>query len=216
MKKSLNKICILCEQEKPETEEFFNFRKDSGKYRNDCIICHNKHQVEYYNQNKEKITKYQKEYKEKCPWKIIWHNIHNRCVNPNHISYKYYGGKGIKNHLSLENIKFLWYRDKAYLMKQPSIDRKNSNQHYEFSNCRFIELKKNIIKSNKESNIKSVLQFDLNGVFIKEWKSATEASKKLKLFQGNISSCCLNKVNSCGGFIWKFKNIRAKYKTTKV
>ena len=60
------------------------------------------------------------------------------------------------------------------------------------------------------------LQFDLNGNFIREWKSATKASKKLKLFQGNISACCLNKVHTCGGFKWTFKNIRYKYKTTKV
>lgn len=52
---------------------------------------------------------------------------------------------------------------------------------------------------------KKILQYDLNGVFIKEWKSTKEASIVLGLNRHNISGCLNNKFNQASGFIWKFK-----------
>ena len=63
------KKCIKCNEEKPETEEYFYFRKDSQKYRNKCKVCDKIAQKEnrvlkeeqysikmktYYKNNKEK------------------------------------------------------------------------------------------------------------------------------------------------------------------
>ncbi len=50
---------------------------------------------------------------------------------------------------------------------------------------------------------KPILQYDMSGNFIKEWKSIKDAEKTLKL--STISSCCHNKLISVGNFIWKFK-----------
>ena len=50
---------------------------------------------------------------------------------------------------------------------------------------------------------KRVLQYDINNVFIKEWESMTDAQKTLKI--NNISACCLGKIDTAGGFIWKYK-----------
>ena len=69
-----------------------------------------------------------------------------RCGNPKHDSYKCYGGKGIKVLMSKEDLLFLWKRDKADKLLNPSIDRINSNGHYEVSNCRFIELEANRLR----------------------------------------------------------------------
>ncbi len=54
----------------------------------------------------------------------------------------------------------------------------------------------------------SVEQYTLDGVFVKEWNSATEASRELGIPQMSINSCCLNKpkYNQAGGFLWKFKH----------
>jgi len=52
---------------------------------------------------------------------------------------------------------------------------------------------------------KSVIQYDLNNNFIKEWPSGKEASRKLNLQQAGINGVCNNKGKKCGGFIWKFK-----------
>ena len=55
---------------------------------------------------------------------------------------------------------------------------------------------------------KPVLQFDLNGNFIKEWPSAKKVEEELGIHQQNISSCCLGRygLKTTGGFIWKYKN----------
>lgn len=63
----------------------------------------------------------------------------------------------------------------------------------------------NVIKANKESHIKPILQFDLKGKFIREWISIIKVKRELGINQSNISKCCLGKLNTSGGFIWKFK-----------
>lgn len=145
------------------------------------------------------------EYYKKFPWRKTLVVIKQRCENPNNISYPWYGNKGIKCNITENEIKKLWFRDKAYLMKKPSIDRKDSNKDYTYNNCRFIELVENVIKCNKLTHKKSILQFDLDGNFIREWDSAKTASLILSLFSGNITKCCKQKVKTCGGFIWKYK-----------
>ena len=51
---------------------------------------------------------------------------------------------------------------------------------------------------------KTVLQFDLSGQLLKEWKSVREASD---FYQNtNIASCCRDKAVTTGGFIWRYKD----------
>ena len=69
---------------------------------------------------------------------------------------------------------------------------------------KFEEVKKNLDTNKKDYTI---LQYDLNNNFIKEWKNAEEASNYLKISKTHIYSCCRNKQKTCGNFIWKFKNI---------
>jgi hypothetical protein len=70
-------------------------------------------------------------------------NVESRCQKTWDKKYSYYGGRGIKNELTLEDIIFLWVRDNAKKMKQPSIDRKDANGNYTLENCRFIEMDTN-------------------------------------------------------------------------
>ena len=51
---------------------------------------------------------------------------------------------------------------------------------------------------------KKVLQLTKSGEFIREWPSATEASRQLVISQGNICSCCNGKLKSAGGYVWEY------------
>lgn len=61
-------------------------------------------------------------------------------------------------------------------------------------------------KRSAESHQKPILQFDKNGLYLREWSSATKASERLNIPQGNICKCCLGHRGSAGGYIWKYKN----------
>lgn len=59
-------------------------------------------------------------------------------------------------------------------------------------------------KTNKLSNsAKCILQFSLEGNFIREWSSISEAKKELG--RGDIQGCVLGKAKTAGGFIWRYK-----------
>lgn len=57
---------------------------------------------------------------------------------------------------------------------------------------------------NDPKKSKRVLQYDLNGRFIKEWKSASEVQRKLSVNSSNIIQNCRGNVKTAGGFIWKY------------
>ena len=57
---------------------------------------------------------------------------------------------------------------------------------------------------NKQGS-KALLQYDLQGNFIKEFPSVSEASRELGKSQANISRCANGFKNQAYGFIWKFK-----------
>lgn len=61
------------------------------------------------------------------------------------------------------------------------------------------------IKNNAESIKKPILQFDLEGNFIKEWKSAKDVEIELGLSRKNISENLRNKTKHAYGYKWTFK-----------
>lgn len=59
-----------------------------------------------------------------------------------------------------------------------------------------------------KSHSRPVIQYTLDGEFVKEWESATVASRELGFPQSAINWCCTKKekYNSCKGFLWKYKD----------
>lgn len=73
------------------------------------------------------------------PWGHTLTLIKSRCSDP----VRRYCKKGIKCLITAEQLKELWFRDRADELTSPSIDRIDNDGHYTLENCRFIELKLN-------------------------------------------------------------------------
>lgn len=143
-----NKRCSKCKEEKLLSEFHKNKAQNDG-YNNYCKECDKIRQKKYYQDNKIFVDKKHKIKRNKNRWWGILSDIKRRCNNKNFKHYKYYGGRGIQALISSSEIKELWFRDKAYLMKRPSIDRINNDGNYIYENCRFIEQSENTIKMVK-------------------------------------------------------------------
>lgn len=65
------------------------------------------------------------------------------------------------------------------------------------------KLKEEHKRKSAEGKYKPVLQYDLQGNFIKEYSSLKEVRIT---FKGDIQSCCVGKQKTSCGYIWKYKN----------
>lgn len=60
------------------------------------------------------------------------------------------------------------------------------------------------IKRIAENNKKKIQQFDLDGNFIREWRSAVDIENETGLGRTNIRACCRGKIRKAYGFIWRY------------
>jgi len=145
---------------------------------------------------------HQRTYRKKNPWAKHLGNIRARCGNSKFGKYKYR-----KNYLTMEDIKMLWFRDRAMDLDRPSIDRIDSDGDYTVDNCRFIEWGENAgrDKIGKVSpQAIPVIQKDLNGKELCIWTSATEAGRILGLDRTWIMRCCKSK-KPYSGYLFEIK-----------
>ena len=52
---------------------------------------------------------------------------------------------------------------------------------------------------------RTVVQYSIDGMFVAEYPSITEAAIALNLRVGGICNCCRGRSKTVGGFIWKYK-----------
>ena len=93
----------------------------------------------------------------------------------------------------------------------PTVDHINRiKTDNRLENLRWAPYELQVKNSNRESMIKSIIkpvkQYTVDGQFIKEYTSLTEASIETGLQIGNICKCCYYKRKSTGGYIWKFSS----------
>ncbi len=84
--------------------------------------------------------------------------------------------------------------------------RKRGNNFWESKNTK--EQKAHMLKMMQASIDKrsiAILQYDLDGNFIKEWKSQSQAARTLEIYQGNIWKVLKGMRKQAGGYSWKYK-----------
>ena len=75
-----------------------------------------------------------------------------------------------------------------------------------YNSCDFLHGYNSQLGGAGDLMYKPVLQFDLSGNFIKEWKSARDAAITLGISQKGIYWCCVKKYKNSSLFIWIYKD----------
>ena len=84
------------------------------------------------------------------------------------------------------------------------IDEDKSNNYYknlEWCTCEYNNNYGNKLKNMK----KAIIQYDLEGNFIKRWESISEAERELFIAVSDIVRCCKLYNKSAGGYIWRYE-----------
>ena len=65
---------------------------------------------------------------------------------------------------------------------------------------------KNSVKRSSEAKFTPIIQYNLNGTLVQEWKSIRDATIALGLGRNSIKNNLRGRSATCGGFVWKYKN----------
>lgn len=109
------------------------------------------------------------------------------------------GGKGCKGYI-------FTIKDKLKLSNSRKGYKASNDTKEKMSNYSKNRTKLHLEKLGK-SRSKPLFQYDLEGNFIKEWKSLLEATTNLK---GDIKACAKGKQYTAGGYIWEYKDLASK------
>lgn len=116
--------------------------------------AHSKANKKYNQTHKVEIAKCKRDYRKTLVGylRICFQDIKQRCDNPKHIGYKYYGGRGIQCLFKNAN-KFVDYviNELKVNPRGLTIDRINNNGHYEPGNIRFVTHKENCNNRRKKT-----------------------------------------------------------------
>ena len=125
------KQCYKCKEIK-SLSEFRQYKsgKNNGLYCSYCNKCRKADNQVYY----------------RLFWRNTYRRIKSRC---NYDKKSWYFKRGIKCCIKMSELKELWIRDKAWLLKKPSLDRIDGTKDYTKDNCRYIELEANLKRKRK-------------------------------------------------------------------
>ena len=71
---------------------------------------------------------------------------------------------------------------------------------------KFTDERKDKLKKAARKRMRPVLQYDLDGYFIREWGGFAEIVDELKVSKSPVYSCCKGYTNKAHGYIWKYKD----------
>lgn len=113
------------------------------------------------------------------------------------------GGEGTSGyHYSEEEKKKQSERRKKYLSIPENRKRHKEISKKAMQKFKGIPRSKDVIMKGAIKRRKPILQYDINGNFIKEYSGATKVNN---YEEANIIACCKGRLNSAYGFVWRYK-----------
>lgn len=176
-------------------------------YINVCIDCKKKYQKDSKNDAKYYKTK-------KGVIRVIYKTQIFSSKKRNHV-LPLYTKDELREWLFLNGFEKLyqnWVKSGYKKYQKPSVDRLDDYKPYSLDNIRLVTWQENEDKSHFDlknalsksgEQCKPVLQFDLEGNFIREFISHNEAQRQTNIFQ--IYNVCNGKNKTAGGFKLEYK-----------
>lgn len=206
------KTCNKCNQTK-DISNFYKSKYSKDGYRYYCIDCEKKYLLE----NKEDVKKRKENYQHSINGLIIQiYSIQkNKSKQRGHIPPSYTRKEleeWMINNVNFEKIYNGWVNSGFKSDFRPSIDRLNDNFGYSFDNIRLVTWAENNKKGYEDrkngkntKQSKAILQYSLDGIFIKEHYSIRNIAREMEVSHSCIMRCCQGKFKKAYGFVWKYK-----------
>lgn len=70
-----------------------------------------------------------------------------------------------------------------------------------------LNIERNPLKQDGNYKTKTVYQYDLNGIFIQEYESASSAERSFKRSNTKVSQCAMGKRKSAYGYLWSYSKV---------
>ena len=200
------KTCNKCKIPK-ELTEFHKNKASKDGYRYSCKDC------------KAKIAKKARRTKQGVITTIYGHQ-QGHSITRGHKPPTYTNKQlqdWLQNDKKFGQIYDKWVESGYTKSMKPSVDRLDDSKGYSFDNIQLTTWGENKAKGHRDMRKgkikhghnpqKAVIQVDSEGLVVGEFVSACEAQRQTGIHQSNISACCLGKLNTTGGFVWKFKDV---------
>jgi hypothetical protein len=133
----------------------------------------------------------------------LYKNLGYKLLNKNS------GGGGLESwtNESIEKIKNHPTRGSKISKTSKGMTKSHKGRKFTEEHKQKIKNTRNFLKNRSHIwQYKPVLQYSLDGVFIKEFGSGKEAAYIMNVKGDGIGACCRNKQKTAYGYIWKFKN----------
>lgn len=196
------KICTICKIEKNKSD-FYKHNKTKDGLNPQCKACHLENTKAYRRTFKGLITEIYSQQKKSC--KI------RKMEQPGFTKKELFNW--CENSLDFMRLYQEWVESNYHIDKRPTTDRKDDMKTYTFDNMQPLTYRQNVnkyhnslVNGTTKRVLKPVLQYDLEGNFIKEYFSITEASRQIGGSQSKISACIAGQQKTSSGFIWKLKH----------
>ena len=194
------KTCCRCDEEK-DLNSFSKCRSYIDGLQYICRSCSSKESRAYRNTKNGLICK-------------IYDSMKRLSISRGNLPPEFTKEKlkdWIFNHHNFEFLFNQWIESGHNKEMTPSCDRTDDYQGYSLDRLRLVTWKENKKKGeldringiNNKIN-KSVIQLTLNGDFIAEYHSISQAGRETSADFRMISACCNGKRNKTAGFKWAF------------